>query len=84
MWWTLGGDKTGRVFAYNVLDGTARELPRCATTATILSVGIDASGRVWLGVQGGLLQVWCSVYLTLIAEQPHMMLTDVRHPPVLQ
>ena len=78
VWWTLGGDNSGGVSVYNVLDGTTLELPRCGMTAAVLSMGVDGSGRVWLGIQGGLLQVWCPVYLTLIAQQSCMMLADVR------
>lgn len=78
VWWAVEGDNSGRVYVHNVFEGTTQQLPCCGTTAAVLSMGIDGSGRVWLAFQQGLLQVWCSLYHTLVAQQSSMMMADIR------
>ena len=79
VWWTVRADKTSKVCVYSVLDGMTHKLPCCGnTTAAVLSMSVDGSGRVWLSHQGGLLQVWCSLYHMPITQKCHIMLADVR------
>ena len=68
---------TGRVCVHSVVDGTTSELSSKGDAA-ILSMGVDGCGRVWLGHQGGCVQVWCSVYHTHITQESHLTSADVR------
>ena len=69
---------TGRVCVHSVDDNTTTELLCSKSDAAILSMGIDGSGRVWLGHQGGLVQVWCSMYHTLITQESLLTSANVR------
>ncbi len=62
VWWTLKGDSNSTVYAHDVAKGITTELPDICSDATISCLGLDRAGRVWMGCQGGLLQVWCPVF----------------------
>ena len=62
VWWTLRDDKNSKVFAHDVAKGITTELPDIHSDATVSCLGLDRAGRVWMGCQGGLVQVWCPVF----------------------
>ena len=80
VWWTLSsnGTSTSRVYAHDVAKQTTTELPGTGTTAAVLALAADGSGHVWMGHQGGLVQVWCAVCQRQICDWSDMSPNDVR------
>ncbi len=62
VWWTLRDDSNSTVFAHDVAKGVTTELPDICSDATVSCLGLDRAGRVWMGCQGGQVQVWCPVF----------------------
>ncbi|DBA75584.1 TPA: hypothetical protein ACH3X2_009138 [Trebouxia sp. C0005] len=79
VWWTLRDDSTSTVYAHDVAEGITTELPDICSDATVSCLGLDRAGRVWMGCQGGLLQVWCPVFQTPICHGQALSAVSIRY-----
>ena len=73
----VGGSKSG-VYAHDVAKATTTQLSDSNCNAAVLSLGVDGSGRVWMGHKGGLVQVWCTVFQSPICQWSQLCPTDIR------
>ncbi len=78
VWWAVNSNSRSRVYAHNVAKGATLELPTGGIQAAVLSLGADGSGHVWVGHQGGLVQVWCAACQRPICQWSGMCPADIR------
>ncbi|KAL0036873.1 hypothetical protein WJX77_003215 [Trebouxia sp. C0004] len=78
VWWTLRDDSNSTVYAHDVAKGITTELPDICSDATVSCLGLDRAGRVWMGCQGGLLQVWCPVFQRPICQGQALSAVSIR------
>ncbi|KAL0046815.1 hypothetical protein WJX82_010624 [Trebouxia sp. C0006] len=78
VWWAVNSSSRSRVYAHNVAKGSTLELPNGGIQPAVLSLGTDGSGHVWMGHQGGLVQVWCAACQCPICQWSGMCPADIR------
>ena len=78
VWWAVNSDSRSRVYAHNVARKATLELTNGGIQAAVLSLGADGSGHVWMGHQGGLVQVWCAACQCPICQWSGMCPADIR------
>ncbi|KAL0037083.1 hypothetical protein WJX77_012077 [Trebouxia sp. C0004] len=78
VWWAVNSNSRSMVYAHNVAKGATMELPNGGIQSAVLSLGADGSGHVWIGHQGGLVQVWCAACQCPICQWSGMCPADIR------